>query len=34
MQEEYHAKRLAESQKAYEASQRQLFSDDRDSVDG
>ncbi|WKY15470.1 hypothetical protein Q1695_000728 [Nippostrongylus brasiliensis] len=34
MQEEYHSKRLAESQKAYEASQRQLFSDDRDSVDG
>ncbi|KAK6032096.1 hypothetical protein OSTOST_01737 [Ostertagia ostertagi] len=34
MQEEYHSKRLAESQKAYEASQRQLFSDDRDSADG
>ncbi|XGW35414.1 hypothetical protein V3C99_018993 [Haemonchus contortus] len=34
MQEEYHAKRLAESQKAYEASQRQLFSDERESADG
>ncbi|KJH41418.1 hypothetical protein DICVIV_12610 [Dictyocaulus viviparus] len=34
MQDEYHLKRLEESQKAYEASQRQLFSDDRDSVDG
>ncbi|KAK5986704.1 Protein transport protein sec16, partial [Trichostrongylus colubriformis] len=34
MQEEYHSKRLAESQKAYEASQRQLFSDDRESADG
>ncbi|VDM62938.1 unnamed protein product [Angiostrongylus costaricensis] len=34
MQDEYHSKRLEESQKAYEASQRQLFSDERDSVDG
>ncbi|RCN25958.1 hypothetical protein ANCCAN_28325, partial [Ancylostoma caninum] len=34
MQEEYLTKKLAESQKAYEASQRQLFSDERESVDG
>ncbi|KHJ98219.1 hypothetical protein OESDEN_01814 [Oesophagostomum dentatum] len=34
MQEEYLTKKLSESQKAYEASQRQLFSDERESVDG
>ncbi|KAE9413815.1 hypothetical protein Angca_010027, partial [Angiostrongylus cantonensis] len=34
MQDEYHSKRLEESQKAYEASQRKLFSDERDSIDG
>ncbi|VDM75056.1 unnamed protein product, partial [Strongylus vulgaris] len=34
MQEEYLTRKLAESQKAYEASQRQLFSDERESVDG
>ncbi|KAJ1372731.1 hypothetical protein KIN20_034966, partial [Parelaphostrongylus tenuis] len=34
MQDEYHFKRLEECQKAYEASQRQPFSDERDSADG
>uniref|UniRef100_A0A1I7XFI4 Protein transport protein sec16 n=1 Tax=Heterorhabditis bacteriophora TaxID=37862 RepID=A0A1I7XFI4_HETBA len=34
MKEEYYAKMLNCSQKAYEASQKQLFSDERDSIDG
>lgn len=34
MKEEYMAKNIQRQQKAYEASQKQLFSDDRDSADG
>ncbi|CAI4224016.1 unnamed protein product [Auanema sp. JU1783] len=34
MYDEYNLKRLSSQQKAYEASQKQLFSDDRDSADG
>lgn len=34
MKDEHDSKRLAQSQKAYQASQSQLFSDERDSIDG
>lgn len=34
MKDEHDSKRLTQSQKAYQASQSQLFSDERDSIDG